>query len=111
MPLANLLTRTVTILTPGTTTDRYNNIVADWTAPTERSARAWFAQQTSTEDHTQRDAQVTEGTATFAPDVGLSASDRVVVDGATYEVVGVPNVAWTPRGPHHVEAHLRAVVG
>lgn len=111
MLFTTFLARTVTILTPGSTTDRYNNTVLDWAAPTSRNAKAWFAQQTASEDHAQRDAQVTEGTATFSADVGLTPSDRVLIDSTTYEVVGQPHIAWTPRGPHHVEVRLRAVAG
>lgn len=111
MSLASLLTRSVTILTPGTTTDRYHNDVLDWASATEASAKAWVSQASAAEDHDHRDATVTTLAATFAADAPLTPQSRVVVDGQTYEVVGVPNVAYTPRGAHHTECQLRAVTG
>lgn len=109
--LTDLLVRNVTILEATTSTDRYNNTILDWTSPTETPARAWVAQTSTVEDHEQRDAAITTVTATFETCTPITATSRVVLDGTTYEVDGEPLVAWTPRGAHHVEATLRAVVG
>lgn len=111
MSLATLLSRDVMILTGTATTDRYNDTVLDWSAPTSRSAKAWFAQQDTSDDHEHRNAKITEGTVTFEVSAALAADERVVIDDTTYEVVGTPNVARTPRGPHHIEARLRVVLG
>lgn len=111
MSLKALLARDVVIQTGTPTTDRYNNTTLDWSAPRERQAKAWLAQQSTIENHQQRDATVTSVSATFEVSAELDARERVVVDGQVYEVDGLPNVAHTPRGPHHVEASLKAVVG
>jgi hypothetical protein len=41
----------------------------------------------------------------------ITARDRVVIDGVTYEVDGQPRNVWTPRGSHHVRVNLTAVAG
>ncbi len=43
------------------------------------------------------------------PDIAIGPTDRVVVDGESFEVDGRPDVLATPRGPHHIEARLRRV--
>lgn len=111
MSLADLLVRTVTIQTAVATVDRYGDETNDWSVPIERSASAWIAQTVATEDLTHRDATVSTLAITLEVSAALTAEERVVVDGVPYEVVGEPNVAWTPRGPHHTEALLRAVIG
>jgi hypothetical protein len=51
------------------------------------------------------------------PDVAIDTLDLVVVDAVTYEVAAPPQVARTPRGPHHLvvrlirRAPVRPVVG
>lgn len=111
MSLATLLVRDVVIQTAGTTVDRYNNTIADWSAPTERSAKAWLAQTENGEVFDHRDATVWSFTATLDITAELQPYERVVIDGQVYEVVGRPNVAHTPRGPHHIEATLRRCAG
>ena len=42
----------------------------------------------------------------------IDASDQVLVDGATFEVVGPPARPWRPStGEHHVECRLRQTTG
>lgn len=111
----DLLTRNVTIQTASTTVDRYNNTILDWTAPTETPAKAWIAQlkkrSFGAEDFTQRDAVTTSLIAFFSPDTPITAYDRVVFDGAAYDVDGAPDIAWTPAGAHHIEVHLGLLAG
>lgn len=40
----------------------------------------------------------------------ITAEDELTSGSDRYRVVGYPNVVRTPRGPHHIEAHLRLVV-
>lgn len=46
--------------------------------------------------------------ALFAPDVAIDADDLIVVDGTTYEVVGIPRKKWNPRAAlsHHITVEL-----
>lgn len=111
MSLTSLLVRTAVIQTASTTVDRYNNTVLDWTSPTSTATTVWIAQTATSEDLDHRDGTVDTVIATFPAGTVITAYDRVVIDGQTYEVDGKPNRAWTPRGEHHVEVVLREIVG
>lgn len=111
MSLTSLLVRTAVIQTATTSTDRYNNTVLDWTSPTSTTTTAWVAQTATIENQDHRDATVDTVIATFPAGTAITAQNRVVIDGQTYEVDGKPNRAWTPRGEHHVECVLREVRG
>lgn len=92
-------------------TDRYGNLVRDWANAGTTTHKAWVTQRDASEDDTNRTAEVS-GWRMFAyPDNPVAAGDRIIYDGAVFEVVGHPAKAKTPRGPHHVEAELRLVVG
>lgn len=111
MSLETLLTRDVVIRTPGSLTDRYGDTIDDWTGATDTCVKAWVAQVATSESHDHRDGTISNVVATFFLDAELTVRDRVIVDGETYEVEGAPNVACTPRGPHHLRVQLRAVAG
>lgn len=111
MSLATIVVRPCTIQTGTSATDRYNNTITDWSSPTERASKVWFAQQSTIDDNDHRTATITRGAATFLLEAALVAGERVVLDGVMYDVVGEPNYAPTPRGQHHIEAQLVAVVG
>lgn len=111
MSLESFLVRTVTIQTAATTVDRYNNTVADWTTPASSPTKAWVTQTGTLEDQDHRDAAVTTATVTLPAHTAVTAQDRIVIDGAVFEVVGEPNRRWTPRGEHHVEVDVRECAG
>lgn len=111
MSLQRLLDRDATILTAASTTDRYGDMILDWSSPATRPTRVSFAQQGTTSELDHRAGTTIDGLATFDLSAQLAAGERVVIDGVTYSVVGQPRYAPTPRGPHHIEAHLKAVVG
>lgn len=111
MSFPALLARDVTILTATSSTNRYGDTAADWSAPASRTAQCWFDQQTGADLLSHRSGIVTQARAFFDTTSSLAAGERVVIDDATYEVIGSPDIAWTPRGPHHIEAQLRAVAG
>lgn len=111
MTLTSLLVHDVTILTPSTDTDRYNDAVKDWGDATETGVKGWVSQRTQTEDHDQREAQVSGWILYLHPDASITGKDRIVWEGITFEVDGPPNPAWTPRGEHHLEVPLRVVTG
>jgi hypothetical protein len=111
MGFSTLLWKDVTILTPGAAVDRYNNTISDWTSSSSRVVKAWAAQTNSFDNEDHRAATVATLHATFNSSAALTANERVVIDGKTYEVVGEPNYAPTPRGVHHIEADLQACIG
>jgi hypothetical protein len=118
--IEDFFTTPVTIVTPGSTSDRYNEGgVPDWVNPADQTAvSGWLEQQSAIEVLGGRDAQVV-GWLLFLPaGAPINAGDRVIVDPAdyeldasTFEVDGVPNVVSTPSGPHHTEVHLKLVEG
>lgn len=107
----SLLTQTVTVLTAGSTTDRYGNTVPDWTAATTSTTKAWLSQRSRSEDEINRDAQVATWVAFLPADTTISGHSRLRWSGITFEIVGPPLPAYTPRGLHHYEADLRVVEG
>lgn len=117
MSIEDFFITPVTIVTPGTTTDRYDDLVADWANPASSTVSAgWLHQTSATEETGERDTEIT-GWQLFLPaDAPISAGDRIVADPETYEkastvfeVDGTPNVLSTPTGPHHVEVNLRLI--
>src|SRR5881392_4176483 len=116
MSFASLLVDDVTVVRPGTTTDRYGNSSKDWTAATSEPVKAWISQRNTTEDPGTsgtggREGQLSDWVVYFDPDVIVTAGDRVMWEGDTFEVVGKPLPGKTPRGPHHTEATVRLVTG
>lgn len=113
MTLGNLMVRSATIVHPNYNSDRYGNLMPDWGDVTETDVRVWLGRQSASEEHGTRVGAGIESWLLMAEDVtiGLATGDRVVVDAQTFEVDGPVHVAWTPRGPHHLEAVLRAVTG
>ena len=111
MSLTGLLARPATILRAVTAEDRYGNTVLDWSDPASTPVRGWLAQSSGTEDRDRRDAAVSTWVFVMPAGTDVTALDRVHIDPVTYELAGPPNEAWTPRGPHHIEATLRLVEG
>lgn len=103
--------RDVVIQTAANATDRYSDTILDWSAPTEVETTGWLAQVNTATLNDHRDGVVTAIVLTLRAGTAIGPHNRVVIDGVTYEVDGEPNRAWTPRGEHHVEVSLRAVVG
>lgn len=111
MSLTSLMVRPVTILTAGTRTDGYGDTTLDWTSPTSESSNGWLAQQSSSDSLDGRNATTTALVLDLPAGTPITAQDRVVIDGVTYEVSAGPMSAWTPRGEHHIECQLRLVRG
>ena len=111
MTLTSLLVHDVTILTPATTTNRYNDAEKDWDNATETTVKGWVSQRSQIEDREQREAQVSDWILYLHPDETITGLDRVVWSGITFEVDGPANPAWSPRGQHHLEVPLRVVDG
>jgi hypothetical protein len=102
----------VTVVHAGTTTDRYGNTVKDWTTASSSSTRGWVSRSSTVElTDGGREGQMSGWIAYLPVDTVVAGGDRVTWNGVTFEVDGPPNQAWTPRGPHHIEAQLRVVEG
>ncbi|WP_327162107.1 hypothetical protein [Streptomyces zaomyceticus] len=113
----DLLPHVVEVETPGTTTDRYGNTVADWTASTRADVAGWLQQNTGREDTDQRDAQIGEWllicnpVTTAGGPLTVHGRDRVHWNGAQFEVIGPPGPAYVPTELHHYEIRLKTVEG
>lgn len=116
MTLTSLLVHDVTVLTAGSTTDRYGATVKDWGNATERDVRGWVSQREALEDRTDgREAQI-QGWILYLPaGDAITGHNRVrwndPTPAVTFEVDGPPDPAWSPRGEHHIEVRLRVVDG
>lgn len=111
MSVASLSVRDVVVMTAPLVADRYGDAVFDWDHPTVRTIPGWVSQSASlvTNDHR---VQVSSNTTLFvAADAAITAYDRIEIDGDVYQLDGDPNIAWTPRGAHHMECSLRRVEG
>lgn len=112
MSLASLLaTRQVTIYpyTAGAA-DAYGNIPGSWGPAT--ATNGWIEQTSSTEQLDGRDRTVTTIRLFLATGTTVGPRDRVADDsGDLFEVNGIPDRPFTPRGQHHVVALLTRVVG
>ena len=116
MSFDTLLVDDVTVVRPGTTTDRYGNSQPDWATATSEAVKAWISQRNRTEDPGTsgtggRQGELSDWVVYFQPDVDITAGDRVVYDGDTFDVIGKPLPGKTPRGPHHLECTVRLVAG
>lgn len=84
-----MIGETVTKLTATTTTDAYNNVVHDWSNPTEEDIPgAGFDPGTMNEDLNGRTAVIVHPTLYLPPGQTVAATNRVRVRGLDYEVVG-----------------------
>jgi hypothetical protein len=101
----------LTIVRPGTATGRGSDVVKDWATATDTAATGWIAQANADDVRDDRAGDVSEWTLQTAAATDIAPGDRVVWGDLTFDVVGRPNPAWTPRGEHHIEARLRVVEG
>jgi hypothetical protein len=107
----NLLVKTAMVFRRGVGpgTDPYNNPTEPET--TSVSYPCWL-EQTATVEITQgRSTVLSDWLLVLPPEAVVDPTDRVVVDGRSFEVVGQPLSAASPRGTHHIECRLRATVG
>lgn len=105
---------TITVVSPGSTTDARGNTVADWsdeaTSSTTYGDALWAPRHElgQGEDHTNgRQGVVAAGVLYLRPGAVVAATDRVIVRGLTFEVDGEPGV-WDGGG---VEVPLRRTTG
>lgn len=119
MSFAGVLTDNVTIVHRDVTgEDDTGDPVETWTEDTE-TVNAWVEGRAlgirgsigGGERLGGRDT-ITEDFLVIVPlGTDVDPYDRIVHDGRTFEVVGLPAVAPTPSGPHHLELNCRWVEG
>lgn len=110
-----MIGETVTVLTPGETTDGHGNPVPDWADAEDTDVEgAAVAPEKVEEDRTAgRQGVVVKRTVYLPPGSVVAATDRLVVRGDTYNVDGEPGPWVSPFGGTlgGVEVSLRRVVG
>lgn len=96
-------------------TDRYGNDDPTWSDETSwTDVSVWIQPVSATEAQDDKERRTTEYRMFLEPlEEPLTAMDRVELDGleGDYEIIGEPQVFYTPRGAHHVETTLRKVEG
>lgn len=92
------------------TTDAYGNLVPKFAAAAAVAA-IFYLEDGSEQDGGDRDAAVHRARMILSPTVTVTAYDRFVVDGQTWEVDGPPVMQRTILGDHHIELRLRWVEG
>ena len=101
----------VTIARPAVGADRYGDPTPDWAGAARTSTRGWLARQTTNEIRDGREEVVSEWLLSLPADTDVAGGDRIEAQGHTFEIVGDPEQAPTPRGPHHIVLHLQSVHG
>lgn len=107
------MVHSVTVVTPATATDRYGNTVRDWANATRTTYSGWVEKRGRTEQTASgdRNLQLADWLLMLPATAVITGSARVEYDGATFDVIGPPQLVRTPRGPHHIEADLRSREG
>lgn len=113
-----MLPHEVTKVRPvASTVDPAYGTVWDWgPAATRTVARAWLEQTSARESHQENRSFYEQRWALVINDQDLAADDRIEWAGhpagaVVFRIEGTPEPAYTPRGPHHLEAQLRIVEG
>lgn len=99
---------TVTRLTPDGLDD-YGNTVVEWEEIYE-DLPCRLDDQGGTETTLNQNSVERRATLFVEASAGLTALDRVTIDGATWEVLGQPTARRNSVGLHHLEVPLRLVV-
>lgn len=117
MSYDTLLADEAVVVHPATTVDRYQNTILDWTAATRTTVKTRISQQSASElvsaggGSQGRTGEESTWIMFVRADTAIDVDDHVEWEGDTFEVVGKPLPAKTPRGLHHYEAQLRLIVG
>jgi head-tail adaptor len=106
--LQGLLSETATVVRYAASTDVYGNTVPG--AETRVDYPARLEQLAANEIVRDRDTVITDWRIFLPAEADITAYDRIDARNHLFEVVGLPNQHQTPRGPHHVEVHLRFVL-
>lgn len=112
--LRNLLTQKAQILRWMTDSeDQYGSEVSEFVDESERLWPCKLDNTGSTEVETERNTRTSMYTLWLPDDAAnqISALDRVVINGVTYEVVGEPLIHYRRARVSHVEATVRFIEG
>ena len=105
----------ITIWVPTITTDGRNNEVKTWDEANQVASFGWLHYRDSNEEEINRSGDVTTALLTLAPTNTVLKGYRVLADGYTWEVDGVPKVCRRKGAigleVHHLEVRLRVVNG
>jgi len=112
--LENIFTVPIIIQRAGFTVDKYNNPGIDWSNTTETTVSGWLDtnQRRMGEQETNRDALESDGNAFLPAGTDVLGTDRLIINGVTYQVYGIP--APVPRpgfGIHHIECRIKRFSG
>jgi hypothetical protein len=109
--IESLMTRTATITRRAQTGAVGRTNTPTWVDADPVEVSCYFEQSGATEVVVGRQTQIVDATLVLPAGTELDASDRVSIDGDTYEVIGTPSRPHRPgTGEHHVEAYLQRVV-
>jgi len=114
MSVESFMIEDITILSPANTTNRYNDVIADWSNPIEINTKAWIIQQNSNEpgQGTRPNQVISDWIMAIRGTVPITSRDRVRYGSLTFEVIGDPRIAKTMIDTsHHKEITLRLVKG
>jgi head-tail adaptor len=103
MSLRTMLTRAITIITPGVTTSAAGDQKEDWHAATTRVQMAWINPLRGREDNQHlTDAVTAEWEVILPPTDPITARDRISYDGRLLQITSAPERKYSPRGPNHL---------
>jgi hypothetical protein len=114
MSLDQIFSIPITIQRAGPAQDRYGNINLDWSNPTSTSVLGWLDtnQRKMHEDIKSRDELESDGNAFLPPGTDVKGTDRLIINGITYQVYGIPASVYRPGwGEHHIECRIRRYQG
>lgn len=112
MSIEAFFVRDVTIQHPVLVDSGYNSTESSFASPTTVAVKGWLHQLAESEQQSAtRDAEISTHVLRLPVGTVISAGDRVVIDGETYEVDGSTSSHWRPSGAHHVKASLRKADG
>ncbi|WP_395295549.1 hypothetical protein ACF9IK_20005 [Kitasatospora hibisci] len=102
----SLLPHRALVERPTRRTDRYGASVDDWSTSTRAEYPAWIEDQGAELFGRPAPGGYRTSLLVLPPDADLSLSDRITVDGQTYQLARPARLVRTAVGPHHVEAEL-----
>lgn len=114
MSLDQILNIPITIQRAGPGPDRYGNTNLDWTNPTSVTVNGWLDtnQRKMREEIANRDEIESDGNAFLPAGTDVLGTDRLIINGITYQIYGVPAPVYRPGwGLHHVECRIKRSEG
>lgn len=114
MTIQAMFTIPMVVQRAGLTADRYGNAGIDWAHPVSTNILGWLDtnQRKMGEDDKNRSGADSDGNAFLPPETDIRSSDRLIINGQTYEVFGIPAPVSRPGwGLHHIECRIKRFEG